>query len=348
MSDLDCRAELERRAENWRIEQVTLDQRGLEARAPDVAHDINALCPPAVKDFPVSARAEKFGTDAAENGIALLGNLLTASQCDELTDYFASRDCFNAHIHSRSDKVPRRFADIAADSPVATYRLADIVRAPHLLEIVNQPDLLGAAKRFLGCTPTIYSLNAWWSFPGDEDRDVGTESFHRDVDDYRFLSLFIYLTDVDGGAGPHQYMRKTHTVAGLEECLLLSMGPLDAAQRDEIKKSKAFEAVMALLVPGESHLPEQKIRDLLGSDIVTVEGAKGTAFLAAPAGFHRGLPPADKPRLMFWARYGMFRNFVSVADGIAPVALEDFGRRLSDDAVSHYVNRLIVDPDRPI
>ena len=273
-----------------------------------------------------------------------MGNLLPGKDCDELVDYFISSDCYNAHVYSRSDKIPQQVAEIAKAFPFGSYELTDIVNAPHLLELANQPYLLAAAKKFLGCTPTIYSMNAWWSFPYEYNPQRITQSYHRDIDDYRFLSLFVYLTDVDEQSGPHQYLQKTHTVAGLEDRLLQTSRSSFDINDTEIKKSDAFKKVMSLLLSGERYLAEDKIQELLGPDTLTVKGQQGTAILTTPAGFHRGLAPSDKPRLMIWARYGMHHNFVSKEDGISPVVLNNSNDRLENSDLIRYVNRLIVDP----
>ncbi len=44
--------------------------------------------------------------------------------------------------------------------------------------------------------------------------------FHRDPDDFRFLTLFIYLTDVSPSAGPHQVIPGSHFLAGMTEILI--------------------------------------------------------------------------------------------------------------------------------
>ena len=232
-----------------------LDQRGLESRAPIVAAEINKLCPPSVKNIPPSVKGEKIADNVGKDGIALLGNVLPARVCDDLVDYFINTDCYNAHVYSRSDKIPLRVAEIAKVFPFGSYELTDIVNAPHLLELVNHPDILSAAKNFLGCTPTVYSMNALWSFPCEDDPQRITQSFHRDVDDYRFLSLFIYLTDVNEHAGPHQYIPKTHTVAGLEGRLLKTLDSSYGVNEVEVKNSDAFKNVMALILSGERYLP---------------------------------------------------------------------------------------------
>src|SRR5690606_8644383 len=84
-----------------------------------------------------------------------------------------------------------------------------ILHAPHVLRIANDPEIISAVSGALGARPIISSLIAWWSIPhAGQAREA--ELFHRDVDDWRFIKLFVYLTDVDAGAGPHVYVPGSH------------------------------------------------------------------------------------------------------------------------------------------
>jgi hypothetical protein len=36
------------------------------------------------------------------------------------------------------------------------------------------------------------------------------QAFHRDSEDWRYLKILVYLSDVDDGAGPHVYLHGSH------------------------------------------------------------------------------------------------------------------------------------------
>jgi len=66
------------------------------------------------------------------------------------------------------------------------------------------------ADAYLGADSVILNSQVWVTFP-DESNDYNPDfGFHYDLDDYRFLKLFIYLTDVDEDSGPHQIIEKSH------------------------------------------------------------------------------------------------------------------------------------------
>ncbi len=95
----------------------------------------------------------------------------------------------------------------------ASYPLADVMDCPHVLATINAPRLLDLAGQYLGCRPTISSIGIHWSFPG-HGAVVDMPRFHRDPDDWRFLKLFCYLTDVDESSGPHLYVEGSHRTSG--------------------------------------------------------------------------------------------------------------------------------------
>src|SRR5258708_35767445 len=94
------------------------------------------------------------------------------------------------------------------------YRSDQVMRAPHVVDIFNDPRLIDLIEEYLGCVPTLYSLNGWWSFPANRPELIHSQYFHRDIDDWRFLTLFLYLTHVATLGGPHQAITGSPSIAG--------------------------------------------------------------------------------------------------------------------------------------
>ena len=148
---------------------------------------------------------------------------------------------------------------------MASYPLATVLHCPHVLALANDPAVLRIATAYLGCKPTLSSVGLRWSFPGTgEAEDI--QCFHRDPDDWRFLKLFVYLTDVDAGSGPHVFVAGSHRTAGrLRERLYTT---------EEIERRHGRESVRA------------------------IAGPCGTSFFADTYGIHRGAVPTTRPRLI--------------------------------------------------
>ncbi len=93
------------------------------------------------------------------------------------------------------------------------------------------------------------------------------------MEDWKILRLFIYLTDVAEDSGPHQFIARSHKTAG----------------RFRIKPYS------------DAYIDRRFGRD----NVLTIDGPKGTAFVGDMWGVHRGVPPAQKPRLLFSCTYTM-------------------------------------------
>ena len=94
---------------------------------------------------------------------------------------------------------------------------------------------------WIGTEPVLWSSALFWRLPaGSEvpDDRVGHErrlrydefAFHYDVLDFRSVTMFAYLTDVDERSGPHAYVAGTHRNKRLGELfkVVLSDDEVDA------------------------------------------------------------------------------------------------------------------------
>lgn len=275
----------------------------------------------------------------AEDGCFVLRNLLSADQVAETRRYFDARPCFNAHVPWDGDGVPRFVGAGAEAFHYGSYAMTDVLDAPHLLEIANHPQVLALAARYLGCVPTLYSVNAWWSFGGHPETAPKSQTYHRDEDDFRFCTLFIYLTDVDEAGGPHVFVRKTHRQDLVASYL---QGPAaEAFQRlpEDTQKAIAGGALFADGGYGSDSLVEALFAPL----ITTIHGVAGTGILANTMAFHKGLPPRRGHRLMFWSRYGIYTNMGRGSDVAGEWRRVE--HRLQKTDVLRYINRQILRDD---
>ena len=167
--------------------------------------------------------------------------------------------------------------------------------------------MLSIVSGFLGAKPTISLITAWWSMPHKDGKAEEAELFHRDVDDIRFVKLFCYLTDVDEVSGPHVFVPGSQNV-------------------DRLTKIRRYQ--------------DREILDAFGEkSLITFTGKAGTAFLENTYGFHRGVPPTQKPRLLFQVLYSL-RNSIYGPD--QPVG------RIGVDGVpadiDPFINRVYLSP----
>jgi len=224
----------------------------------------------AVRLEPDSTETQALDRD----GFASLGELLSPDQCADMHAFLIDKSLSGRHAQDI------RF--ILADRPetmrMAEYDLVDIINCPHVLALANSARLLGLAEQYLHCKPTLSSLMLRWSFP--TDAPIGNvQRFHRDSDDWRYLKIMVYLTDVGALDGPHVYVLGTHNEA--------------APTRIKVEDDAA-------------------IHQRYGKDAAkVVTGLKGAGFAVDTAGIHKGEMPVAKPRLMLQIQYSLLPSYAN-------------------------------------
>jgi hypothetical protein len=287
---------------------------------------------------------EDSPSDLENNGYMALGEMLNKSQVIETLDHFHQSLCYNAHVVAKSDNVGRTFETGADKFPFGSYQQEDVIAAPYLLELANDPRVLARVARYLGCTPSLYSMNAWWSFPGQTSPDLLGQGIHRDEDDFKNCVLFLYLTDAKADTGAHEYLRGTHRQDLVREMLANTSFPIV-----EIEKNGTQEKVIVefeALFTGAGYDGDPVYKSLFGEQFDVIEGKPGSAFLSDTTGLHHGRPPKRDARLLVWIRYGLYRNRAYRNDKLVPVNYDWTTGRVVDDRRHHYINRLLLDGDR--
>ncbi|HYI49033.1 MAG TPA: hypothetical protein VEX35_11280 [Allosphingosinicella sp.] len=252
---------------------------------------------------PASPSADAIATagDLRREGLADLGRVLSEVQCAELCAYFAEKEVVDPY---RDEHPPFRPHDSArhAACHVAYHRDEDVIGAPYLLGLANDPRILDALHYYFGCRPVISYLAVWWSYP----TEVGpqhSENFHRDVDDWSFIKLFVYLTDVGHEDGPHVYVRTS-------------------AASTRLNRIKRFR-------------DEEVLREFDEDKLAVQTASAGSAFLENTFGLHKGAPVERGARLMFQAVYSL--NPLPYGP---PRPIASFDRCLEGDAGMRQTNRI--------
>lgn len=271
------------------------------------------------------------------DGFVKLPTTLSKFVVDDIVSYLTAYPVHKGpHVYS-FDSPSQPYEEVRSNYSMAAYRSIQCMSAPHVVDCFNDPRLIDLLEEHLGCVPTLYSLTAWWSFPAKEPELVYSQFFHRDIDDWRFVTLFLYLTDVDGSSGPHQVIPKSHRVEGMAE--LLAKAKATGKSTADLNPAESFVSTM-----GEEY--SRKWEAVLGDSIFDVVGPAGTMHLVNTMALHRGLTPSRSPRLIMWARYGLGSCVNSSDLEQGPLAKRLVPTHLSDTPRNRYVNRLLFDFDR--
>jgi hypothetical protein len=271
------------------------------------------------------------------NGFCRLGTVLTLGQVSEIHDYLDPLPMKNPW-----ETGGRRFRrpDAPASVNVAQYDASAVANAPHLRNLTLGPRVFPVIWNYLGVPPTLPYLLSWWSLHG---RNVARDAqlFHVDSHDFKWVKLFVYLSDVDATMGPHMVVRGSH----------------DRGKRINLLKELAAQGLEAATDLGIAIFKRQRLLDehveasYGPENIVSIEGRAGEAFLVDTSAIHKGLPPKTKDRLVFQALYTMMPT---IKNEVSPLSLpggyQDHVRTAGEAALSkdvwRYCNRMIFrDPE---
>lgn len=247
----------------------------------------------------VAAPSTPLGDELHQNGIVFLNDLISAEAVADMREWFTDAPAQDPHRPALGTFTAP--GDVPEQTHVAYIDAQHVASAPHGLELANHPSVIAAVTQFLGAKPTISYMTSWWSMPRGGDAE-GPENFHRDWDDYRFVKLFLYLTDVDENSGPHAFVRGSHESDRLMERRRFSDEEVEAA------------------FPAE--------------DRMIITGPAGSHFLETTFGVHRGIPPVSDRRLIFQVLYTLSPH---ISGPLQPVMRLPAERR---DGVDPYTNRI--------
>lgn len=144
-------------------------------------------------------------------------------------------------------------------SPRYEFSEQAILNFPLIQKITSDQNLFSIAQEYLACEP-IQDLTAmWWSAAYSKDASSeAAQLYHFDMDRFKFIKFFFYLTDVDTNNGPHCYVRGTHK----------SMP--DQVWRD----GRIQDADVA--------------KNFAAEDVLEIQGKKGTIMAVDTRGLHKG------------------------------------------------------------
>lgn len=239
--------------------------------------------------------------DLKVQGYADLGVVLSDSIVNDIVQKLEQLPCYK---FDKKDGRQVNFKELDDSDQLGNYDRGDLSHIPEVISIANDQKILNAIAKYLDVKPTISNINCWWSFARRE-KPKEAQFFHRDVDDFKFLKLFVYLTDVVSDSGPHVYVEGSHKVNKLIE----------------LKRFRDEE--VAAEYPAER--------------VITFERPKGTCFIVDTYGIHKGLLPITTNRLLLQVQYSYLPLYV---ENYVPIKADS----LKELALDPYVNRLIFTP----
>jgi hypothetical protein len=227
---------------------------------------------------------EAFLRELRADGVAF-GLKLSTPAVNEILEFSRRNPCFADRVPGQGFMLSEKAqADVALRKPILLAQYYNTQRAcPAISLLIRDPVLRWLAAKYLGSTPTFAGVNLWWTFPVDAlaaDRYQHAHMFHRDVDDFRFVKFFFYLTDVLPGDGAHVCVARSHR------------HPVRIRPGDRWSIRRYTDAEITSNVTRDA--------------ILEICGSAGTGFAEDTYCVHKALTPTKRPRLMLQLQFALF------------------------------------------
>jgi hypothetical protein len=228
---------------------------------------------------PLSAEAARILAELNRNGIALtsVAQLLGENDCFRAMESAVVQleQSQSAHIEAEREAAQRYdtkrktfLVSLLGDRPTLDPTSA-FVRFP-----LQQP-ILAIVNEYFGMYTCLRFYNVWHTLrTHGEARE--SQLWHYDRDDHLIIKIFLYLSDVDDGAGPFTYAPRTHV-----------KGTIKAHPPGFLENgvNRVRHEDMAQVVPM--------------ADWVKAVGRSGTLVFADTRGYHFGGLARERDRIMY-------------------------------------------------
>jgi hypothetical protein len=230
---------------------------------------------------PSSESEKRILADLNRNGIAVadVDSLLPNDSCfGELSEtvsvMLAERDAELRELKAKANdesEVGKKTFNVELLGRTVTFEPESV-----FARFALQSAFLNIADAYLGMQAKLRYYNAWFTF-ATQSAARESQLWHFDREDNYILKVFLYLKDVDEGAGPFTYAPKTH-----RKGVSWSKQP-EYTMEGNVQRST--DEQMAAVVPKENW--------------VRAVGRKGTIIFADTRGYHKGGEAKTDDRLMF-------------------------------------------------
>jgi hypothetical protein len=225
--------------------------------------------------------ANKAVRELNENGVAL-GLGLPSDFTRRILRFAETTECF-ARDDQETGFLPRNVADMnraRARDIITGYYFEKVEDSPEIRQLKTDPMLRSIAGAYIGQTPVWIRTRLWWSFPAERVTDadlhaVAQEKFHFDMNGWRTVKFFFYITAADEQSGAHRCIVGSHRSRPIGLQLTMTVGR-----------------------------PTEELAAVYGKEkFLTITGEAGTGFAEDPFIFHTGSLCRDRPRLILELEY---------------------------------------------
>jgi Phytanoyl-CoA dioxygenase (PhyH) len=180
----------------------------------------------------------------------------------------------DAYLIRRYPRISRRRSQQLAERGEAPADASLTLDDP-LLRLGLSNAILDVVNAYRGLRTKLVDLDQWYTVPvGAQAGRIKSQKWHRDPEDLHVVKVFLYFSDVDGEAGPFEYVPGSQPGGRHGDLWPWRFRGGNYPSQDEMEK----------------HFPRQ--------DQLTATGPRGTIILCDTSGFHRGGFARSKPRVL--------------------------------------------------
>ncbi len=226
-----------------------------------------------------SQRAD-FGESLRRDGFLIFPSVLSTDVCDRLMAFAMQTPATIRPMDGQSEDVTRQVHfDFANPQAVRyDYQPSDLLNQMDIQDLMADLSLVALIQDYLECEPLADVLSMWWHTAYKDHPDsMAAQFFHFDMDRFKWLKVFVYLTDVGPDNGPHAFVRGSHLVGSIPQSIL---------ERGYVRLTD--DEVAANFPP---------------KDIITFAAPRGTIIIEDTRGLHKGVHVRDGARLILQLQF---------------------------------------------
>jgi hypothetical protein len=176
---------------------------------------------------------------------------------------------------------------------------SSLPHVPELFYIFNNDTIVGTVASFLGCQPTIVEIATVYT--NESKENLHAQAFHRDINDFGWVTVFIYHDDICTQNGPHLFLSGSHKLENY---------PNSRAGMPKFTVDYGYDNCYL---------------NYFG-DPVEFNGPRGTVIIEDSIGIHAGKRVQNGSRMISWCVYAMtpsLFNFYSSDQRKSPITWSD-------------------------
>ncbi len=258
--------------------------------------------------------------------------IIGTNDIDIIIKKFRDLKVYPAHVPIFSIKKKDTINNIKKISPFGSYDQIDILSDENLFKFITNREILEYSIKYFGCVPTLANINLYWSFV--TNKRSGPQNYHRDIDDYKILNVFMNLTETSFNNGSYEHVKFSHDYNFLNN---------ELNQSSLIKRDiKNFFNINYNGYGSDIYLNDEFFKD----KVEQIYGSKGSINFADGFGLHRAVTPTKNDRLILWMTFGLRQtNHENTSNKYQRriksenITLKEFDKNL----INKYVYRHLID-----